>query len=366
MGESNLLAIRGAGKTYKRDNPDFLNSFRVFEETKGYWVKLREQASLEYLPVKNRDKTIPLHVGWNLIDPINELTILEIKSQLNQTLEEIRGAGEVYKKDNPPYINSFEKFQEPHGYWIRVNRGGVLNFGLDTWYKPNINTSWQIQLRGEINPNYDVKLYNIDLFNASTSKIQSLKDSGKRVICYFSAGSFESWREDANDFPISTLGEDMKNWDEKWIDIRDERLKPIMLTRLDLAKQKGCDGVEIDNVNGYTNHTGFNLTYDDQIIYNKFLASNAHQRGLSIGLKNDLEQIKELEPFFDFSVNEECFEYMECDKLQPFIDAGKPVFNIEYDLSLGKDNICKSAKKRGFQTLILPIKLDDSFRIVCE
>lgn len=33
---------------------------------------------------------------------------------------------------------------------------------------------------------------------------------------------------------------------------------------------------------------------------------------------------------FDFSVNEECHEYDECDVYAPFIDAGKPVFNAEY------------------------------------
>ncbi len=38
-----------------------------------------------------------------------------------------------------------------------------------------------------------------------------------------------------------------------------------MEARLGLATRKGCDGVDLDNVNGYDNDTGFPLTYDDQI-----------------------------------------------------------------------------------------------------
>jgi len=80
-------------------------------------------------------------------------------------------------------------------------------------------------------------------------------------------------------------------------------------------KEKGCDGVEPDNVDGYTNDTGFNLTSNDQIQYNKFLANEAHQRGLSIGLKNNLDQIEVLEPFFDFAVNEVYSDSLDINKV---------------------------------------------------
>jgi hypothetical protein len=39
---------------------------------------------------------------------------------------------------------------------------------------------------------------------------------------------------------------------------------------------------------------------------------------------------RELVAWFDLSVNEECHFYDECEQLQPFIDAGKPVLNAEY------------------------------------
>ncbi len=238
-----------------------------------------------------------------------------------------------------------------------------------SWYTPDKNTSWQWQLSGNINSSYDVDLYDIDLFDNSIELIKELHSKGRKVICYFSAGSFEDWREDAKSFPTEVLGKNLDGWEgEKWLDIRNEKLYPIMQKRLDLAKQKGCDGVEPDNVDGYTNDSGFKLSSDDQLKYNIFLAKEAHKRGLSIGLKNDLDQIDLLEKYFDFSVNEQCHEYNECKTLKPFIDANKPVFNAEYNKKYksSKEKLCQDSHILGLQTLILPLDLDDSFRISCE
>jgi endo-alpha-1,4-polygalactosaminidase (GH114 family) len=259
----------------------------------------------------------------------------------------------------------------PDGPWKEIVTTSNVNWV--NWYKPDINTTWHWQLQGTINTSYNVKLYDIDLFDTDTATIQSLKADGKRVICYFSAGSYENWREDSNSFPAEILGNDLDGWaGEKWLDIRSDLLKPIMLKRLDLAKEKGCDGVEPDNVDGYLNNTGFPLTAEDQLAYNKFLAKEAKKRGLSIALKNDLDQVKTLEPFFDFSINEQCHKYNECDKLKPFIDANKPVLNAEYAIEYvdnidgARDLICSESKNLQFKTLILPIELDDSFRYSCD
>jgi hypothetical protein len=241
------------------------------------------------------------------------------------------------------------------------------------WYHPGIHTTWQWQLSGIVNTNYDVDLYDIDLFDNNTSLIDTLHTQGKKVICYFSAGSFEEWREDSSRFPPEILGKEMDGWaGEKWIDIRSDALHPIIVARLELAKTKGCDGVEPDNVDGYSNDTGFPLTASEQLAYNRFLATEAHARGLSIGLKNDLEQISMLVADFDFAVNEQCHEYEECEAMQPFIDAGKPVFNAEYaqryveNTNHKREILCTAAKKAQCQTLILPLNLDDSFRFTCK
>ena len=234
-------------------------------------------------------------------------------------------------------------------------------------------TTWHWQLQGPLNTSYKVELYDIDLFDTDTNTIASLKQSGKTVICYFSAGSYEDWRPDADAFPNSTLGNELDGWGgERWLDIRDDTVKNIMLSRLDLAKKKGCDGVEPDNVDGYSNDNGLGLTPNDQLAYNKFLATEAKKRGLQVGLKNDLEQAQELEPFFDFSLNEQCHIYEECNMLLPFIRHNKPVLNAEYakayvnNTNGARDALCAESKAMGLSTLILPKALDGSFRYSCD
>ncbi len=66
-------------------------------------------------------------------------------------------------------------------------------------------------------------------------------------------------------------------------------LAPLMRARLDLCQAKGFDAVEPDNIDGYQvdGGTGFPLTAGDQLRYNRWIAAEAHCRGLSIGLKND-------------------------------------------------------------------------------
>ena len=239
------------------------------------------------------------------------------------------------------------------------------------WYRPTPLVLWQWQLSGAVNTSYDVAIYDIDLFDSSEALIRSLQSSGKKVICYFSAGSYEDWRTDADQFTTSDLGNPLDGWaDERWLDIRSSDVHSIMKSRLDLAVQKGCDGVEPDNMDGYINNSGFNLTATNQLAFNRLIANEAHSRGLSVGLKNDLDQINELVDYFDFAVNEQCFEYSECETLAPFITNGKVVLNAEYqqeyvNSTTLRETMCSQSLNMQFSTLILPLELDDEFRFSC-
>jgi len=199
-------------------------------------------------------------------------------------------------------------------------------------WTPIPGLSWQWQLQDVFDDSVSARVYDLDLFDTPTDTITSLKATGHRVICYFNAGVWEDWRDDASAFSESLKGNQLSAFaGEKWLDIRKiDELKPIMQARLDLAATKGCDAVEPDNVDGYTNNTGFSLTADDQIHYNLWLSNMANARGLSIGLKNDLGQIPTLHPYFDWALNEQCLEFNECNALQPFITANKAVFGVEY------------------------------------
>ncbi len=236
-------------------------------------------------------------------------------------------------------------------------------------------TTWYIQLKvDEEHPLKQIKaakLYDIDLFDTDSETIKKLKEDGKIVICYFSAGSYEDWRPDKDKFPKEAIGNPLEGWEgEYWLDIKNDKVRRIMADRIKLAKKKGCDGVDPDNVDGYENDTGFDLAYKDQLEYNRFLAKTAHNLGLLIGLKNDLDQIKDLVNTFDFSVNEECHQIGECDLLMPFVKQGKPVFNIEYDKIYLKDEnfkqLCEDSKRRDFRTLVLSRELDGSLVKSCD
>lgn len=243
-------------------------------------------------------------------------------------------------------------------------------------YQPLVSASWQWQLtpaggKAEINSTYVVEVYDIDLFDSSIELIQQLHNQGSKVICYFSAGSYEDWRPDAAQFKEADLGNKLEEWEgERWLDIRSNNVHKIMQKRLDLAQTKNCDGVEPDNLDGYTNDPGFSFSANDQLAFNRFIANEAHLRGLSVGLKNDLDQVQQLVDYFDFAVNEQCFEYNECDRLQPFILQNKAVFNAEYpdeytDKKAKIEAVCARSQTMRFSTLFLPLNLDDAFRYSC-
>jgi hypothetical protein len=138
-----------------------------------------------------------------------------------------------------------------------------------------------------------------------------------------------------------------------------------MKARLDLAVQRACDAVEPDNVDGYSNDNGFGLTPEDQIDFNRFIAAEAHARGLSVGLKNDLEQLGELVGDFDWALNEECFTYDECGLYaDTFIAAGKAVFHAEYVDESQRDAVCAVTQPIGLSTLIKHIELD-AWQVPC-
>jgi hypothetical protein len=176
-----------------------------------------------------------------------------------------------------------------------------------------------------------VTVYDIDGFENDASVVAALHARGFKVIAYLGFGDWESWRPDASQFPDSVKGKNISGWaGEKWLDIRSDAVKTIMAARLDMVKAKGFDAVEPDCIDGYTNNTGFPLTAQDQLNYNRWIADQCHQRGLSVGLKGDIEQAVVLQPYFDWSLNEECYQYNECDALTAFINANKAVFQVEY------------------------------------
>ncbi len=238
-------------------------------------------------------------------------------------------------------------------------------------WSPDADTSWQWQLQGTIDTSYDAALYDVDLFETPDDVIAALHAADRRVVCYFSAGSGEDYRDDYDRFLDSDLAKPLDGWPgERWLDVRSANVVQIMADRIAYAAERGCDGVEPDNVAAFEEDTGFALSARDQLAFNRHLANLAHEAGLAVALKNDGTQALELVDYFDFELNEQCHEYDECDALAPFVEAGKAVLNAEYAGSAAKaealaTSLCPAAAAAHTRTLILPLELDDAFRVAC-
>jgi hypothetical protein len=262
------------------------------------------------------------------------------------------------------------------------------------WH-PALNARWQYQLQGVsaytstggINVGISAvpstggaavspSVFDFDLFvdqmisgnntTLNTVGVNAVHAAGGKAICYVSAGSWEDWRADAGQLPASVLG-NKNGWPgERWLDVRQTAvLLPIMEARAQKCRQAGFDGVEWDNVDGYSNRTGFPLTYADQLNYDASLANIAHKYGLTVALKNDVEQLVDLAPYFDYAVNEQCQQYSECDGYTTyFINAGKTVFQVEYKLKLGK--FCPQANSANRNAILKDFDLFDTPYTPCR
>ncbi len=222
------------------------------------------------------------------------------------------------------------------------------------WVPPP-SQSWDWQLSEPFDFTRPVDIIDIDQQETSAQTVAMLHAQGKRVICYISVGSWESWRPDASSYAAALKGKNYDGWaGEKWVDIRRiDLLGPILLARFDDCAAKGFDGIEPDNIAGFEENTGFALTAADQLTFNRWLAEQAHSRGLSIGLKNDNGQVAELVGDFDWALTEDCDDQGWCADLNPFIAAGKAVLQAEYtDNNSTLSGICGPAKARGFSAIL--------------
>jgi hypothetical protein len=243
--------------------------------------------------------------------------------------------------------------------------GSTTSQAEQRWH-PEPGLSWQWQLSGRIDKSFDVDVYGVDAVETPVATVDKLHDDGSRVVCYISAGSWENWRPDAEDFREAVKGRPLDGWPgEKWLDVRQvEKLRPIMGRRMDVCKKKGFDAIEPDNIDGYANRSGFPLTPGNQLTYNRMLAEEAHERGLAIALKNDTAQVRKLVDGFDFAVVEECFTYNECPEYSSFVDAGKAVFVAEYNTRKAATK-CAKADRLGFALIFKRLKLD-AWRRGCQ
>ena len=246
----------------------------------------------------------------------------------------------------------------------------ALPTSIQTESPPSAYSGWQPQPDDRLQIQYadyppdldvDADVFSLDLFETPQESIDALHAQGKKVICYLNTGSWEEYRPDADDFPKEVIGKDYEGWPgEKWLDIRRfADFAALMQARFDLAVEKGCDGIDADNMQNYDEDTGFAISAADQLAYNRWLSQQAHSRGLAIGLKNDPGQAAELVDWFDWSLVEDCSVYEWCGELRPFAQTGKAVFQVEYTDDWPSDApFCAQAAELGYSAMLKNRELD--------
>lgn len=231
------------------------------------------------------------------------------------------------------------------------------------WWSPLPGTDWQWQLHGILDTTVSAPVFDIDGQTTSAETVAALKARGIRVICYFSAGSAEPDRPDAAAFPPAAIGKQLLDWPrERWLDVRNPALLPIMEARVADCAAKGFDAVEPDNVDAQVNDSGFPLSVADQLSYDRAIAELAHKYGLGVALKNYPSQVDALVSYFDFAVVEECVRVRECGSYASFTRAAKAVLAVEYQGTL--NDICPVAQGYGFSAMLKTPDLT-AWRAVC-
>ena len=245
-------------------------------------------------------------------------------------------------------------------------------------WRPPLVATWQYQLQGSVNSSgqciypstgfintaitgtsfatgkqvaptvFDIDIYqdgkcytpnNYGVLNSAA--VNALHAQGDKVIGYIDAGTAETWRPDYpqySSFNASCggclLGKPVGGFrDEFWLNIntnvsgvnpntgQTETAQQFIIdelsARLDKAKSLGADAIEFDNVDAYQNKTGLSISAATQEQFDATIANLAHSKGFTVGLKNDLGQANDLQPYFDFAINEQCWQYNECNYPPP-------------------------------------------------
>ncbi len=252
----------------------------------------------------------------------------------------------------------------------------------EQWKEVPGETSWEWILPTEELPSDppEVDYLGLDGLDVSASYVSTAAGRGTSSWCYLSVGSVEEWRDDYDDFLAldeaetgagreGIIGNGYSGWaDEWWLNVGAyEVFMPLMEARLDVCVEKGFDLVEYDNME-IDPDPGFDTSPAEVVAYVEALLDATEQRGLGAIHKNATD-LMELEPRFEVLLLEDCVLWDFCDEAQPYLDAGKPVFNAEYPESWddeGEDfeleSVCESAGE--VSTLIKKLELDAS-SVVC-
>jgi hypothetical protein len=231
-------------------------------------------------------------------------------------------------------------------------------------FEPKSNSSWHIEIKNKELAEKEVDLYIIDLLSGEPqTKVNTVAVGDTKVVCKLSAGTYDSQIErlypvENHPYPEVAVGNIQTNGSTYWVDITSDYVREIMKGRIEFASRVGCDGILFTEVSSYDQNTGFQITEDDQIEFNRYLSGKAHEFGVFAGFSDIEAQIYSHSQFADLVFVQNCFQRGTCKKYEDFSENGATLnletvpYNASGNIDTNLTNLCLHSKAFDIESRI--------------
>ena len=114
-------------ESYYTDEPEFLNSIERIIVSKGYWVNMVENSSLNVSGRLLSSVNYSLYDGWNLIGYPSLIvqnitdTLLDVNDSFTSVFAFDDNVWKSYSPEKPSFMNSLDIMRPGYGYWVKVD-----------------------------------------------------------------------------------------------------------------------------------------------------------------------------------------------------------------------------------------------------
>jgi hypothetical protein len=245
--------------------------------------------------------------------------------------------------------------------------GGAVDGGAGDGggpFVPAADITFQMQLQGELDTAIDAALYIIDI-DSPSADFRVLLQAGRRIVCHFSAGTVETFRDDADDIPEGARGNTLDDYpNERWLDVSAPSIRSVMRARLERATANGCSAVLPTNLAVHRANSGLNVSEAQAVDFARWLANEAASLGLSAMLGSEALALT-LATEYQMALATGCLETDACKQWAPFRDQGKAVLVVAVGDASTAPALCAKARDAGLNAII---KQSDfgAFRVGCR
>ena len=204
------------------------------------------------------------------------------------------------------------------------------------WRPAPTTAAWQWQLQGKLDTGVEAaRLRRRRLRTPARRRAARCTASGRQGDLLPRRRQLGELPARRRPFPRSVIGDRYEGFpDERWLDIRRFHLfAGAARTRIAMCARKGFDAVEPDNIAGWENKTGFEISPRRPAPLQPLDRPPGPRPRHGGGAEERRPPGRSSwSASFDFAIVEQCFQYEECGLYRPFVERGKAVFEAEYEL----------------------------------